>query len=277
MFRVAESDEDLARFAAIRLAASPRDTPAPPRREPDRLLLLWGDDGCGLAARSDLADSVTVQVYVRPEARLRGIGSALAERVVAHAHTFGRPYLFCTVDAQAEDGLAFATRRGLVEVGREVEARRVIGDEPRPDPLPGIEIVTIAERPELLEVAWHAVGADGYADIPAPSPIAMTLEGWLAEEATVPAGSFVALEQGRVVGYAGMLELEHGLTTVARSHRGRGLATHLKRHQLAWASSAGVGELVSYTQGINAAMQRVNESLGYRVEPPWLKLQGPLP
>ncbi|HET8607048.1 MAG TPA: hypothetical protein VFL66_08470 [Gaiellaceae bacterium] len=41
--------------------------------------------------------------------------------------------------------------------------------------------------------------------------------------------------------------------------------------------SVGARELVSYTQGRNDAMQRVNERLGYRVEPPWLKLQGPLP
>lgn len=277
MISVAASDDELARFAAIRLAASPRETPAPPRREPDRLALLWDDAGCGLAARSDLANSVTVQVYVRPEARRDGIGSALAERLVAHARTLGRPYAFATVDARSAAGVTFAERRGLVEVGREVEARRAIGDEPPPEPLPEIEVVTVAERPELLEAAWHAVGADGYADMPTPSPVAMTLEQWLAEEATVPEGSFVALAHGRVVGYAGMLEREHGLTAVARSHRRRGLATHLKRRQLAWAAAAGVRELVSYTQGRNDAMRRVNQRLGYRVEPPWLKLQGPLP
>ena len=277
MIRVAETDEELLRFAAIRLAASPRETTSPPRRTPERLLLLWDDAGCGMAAHSDLVDSVTVQVFVRPEAQRQGIGAALAERLLAHARTLGRDHLFATVDSLAADGVAFAERRGFVEVGREVEARRAIGDEPPPEPLPEIEVVTVAERPELLEAAWHAVGADGYADMPTPAPVAMTLELWLAEEAVVPEGSFVALEDGRVVGYAGMLELEHGLTTVARSHRGRGIATHLKSRQLAWAASAGVPELVSYTQGRNDAMQRVNERLGYRAEPPWLKLKGPLP
>ena len=275
--RRAESDDDLARFAAIRLAASPREMPGPPRREPDRLMLLWQDVGCGLAARSDLVDSVTVQVFVRHEARRAGIGSALAQELVAHARTFGRPYLFSTVDSQSVDGVAFAQHRGLVEVGREVEARRGIADEAMPAPLPGIDVVTVAERPELLAAAWHAVGADGYADLPTPSPVAMTLEEWLTEEATVPEGSFVALEHGRVVGYAGMLVHEHGLTTVARSHRGRGIATQLKRCQLAWAATAGIRELVSYTQGVNGAMQRVNGKLGYRAQPAWLKMKGPVP
>lgn len=273
--RVAESDADLELFAVIRRAASPRDWAAPPRREPDRLILLWDDVGCGLATRSDLADSVTVQVYVEPRSRRSGIGRELARRLVAHAQLLGRPFLFSTVDEQSSEGIAFAQHRGLVEVAREVEARREIRDEVPPPPMPGIDVVTIAECPELLTAAWHAVGCDGCADIPTPSALAWTLEDWLADEATVPEGSFVALEEGRIVGYAGMLELEHGLTTVARSHRGRGIATHLKRRQLAWASAAGVSELVSYTQGLNQAMQRVNEKLGYRIQPAWLKMKGP--
>jgi len=275
--RIAESDADLELFARIRLAASPRDWAVPPRREPDRLILLWGDVGCGLAARSDLTGSVTVQVYVVPAQRRAGIGTALWARLTEHARTFGRPFVFSTIDEQSDAGIVFAEHRGLVEVGREVEARRPIRDEPVPDPLPGIDVVSIAARPELLEAAWSAVGADGYADIPSPSTLGMTLQQWLDEEAAVPAGSFVALEGGRIVGYAGMLEDEHGLTTVSRSHRGRGIATHLKRHQLAWASRAGVAELVSYTQGLNDPMQRVNEKLGYRIEPAWLKMQGPVP
>lgn len=276
MLRIAESDDDLALFADIRLAASPRHSPTPPRREPDRLLLLWGDVGCGLAARSDLADSVTVLVYVRPEAQGAGVGTSLAGPVLDHARTFGRPMLFATVDAESAAGLAFARRYGLEEVGREVESRRVVGDEPWPDPLPGITVVSIAERPDLLEAAWDAVGREGFADIPAPSPITMTLDLWRQEEAAVPEASFVALEDGRVVGYAGMLDEEHGLTTVARSHRGRGIALHLKRCQLAWAAANGVPELVSYTQGVNDAMRRVNDRLGYVAEPAWLKMQGPV-
>jgi len=86
----------------------------------------------------------------------------------------------------------------------------------------------------------------------------------------------VALEGDQVVGYAGMLEDEHGLTVVARSHRGRGIATHLKRCQLAWAARNGVDELVSFTQGINDPMRAVNDRLGYVAEPAWLKMKGPL-
>ena len=281
MMRVAETDDELALFARIRLAASPRETRQPPRREPDRLLLLWDDVGCGLAARSDLLDSVTVRVFVRPEARGRGIGTALADRLVEHARTFARrDSLFTTVDTLQPRGVAFAERRGLVEVDYEVELRRPLGDLPahEPGPLPGIEVVSVAERPELLEPAYHCVAVEGYLDLPTPSPVEVTLEQWLDEEATLPEGSFVALDGREVVGYAGLLEGgEHGLTAVRRTHRRRGIASALKARQLAWASAAGLPELVTWTQGRNSPMQRVNELLGYRPEPPWLKLKGPLP
>ena len=65
--------------------------------------------------------------------------------------------------------------------------------------------------------------------------------------------------------YAGLLawtddptRAENGLTVVDRSWRGRGLATALKRRQLAWAAANGIREIVTWTQEGNEAMQRVN-------------------
>jgi GNAT superfamily N-acetyltransferase len=283
MIRIAETDDDLARWAAIRVAASPRERAAPPRRDPDRQQHRWGDDACAEAGRSDLVDSVRVAVFVRPHARRQGIGSTLWERLLAHARTLApRDRLFATVDELNADGVAFAERRGLVEVDREVEQRRRIGDERAPETPTGLELATIESRPELLAAAFEAVGADAYAELPTVAPVTMTLEQWLREEATLPAGSFVAIAGGAVVGYAGLLEhepgvVEHGLTAVAPTHRRRGIATLLKRRQLAWAAAAGYREAVTWTQGRNSAMQRVNERLGYVAAPAWLKLRGPLP
>ena len=93
-----------------------------------------------------------------------------------------------------------------------------------------------------------------------------------ARGGTLPAGSFVALEHGIIVGYAGLLawdgdasRAENGLTVVDRRWRGRGLATALKRRQLAWATANGIREIVTWTQAGNAAMQRVNIRLGYKI------------
>ncbi len=98
----------------------------------------------------------------------------------------------------------------------------------------------------------------------------VSIDEWLREEATLPGGTFVALEHGIIVGYAGLnawtddeTRAENGLTVVDRRWRGKGLATALKRRQLAWAAAQGIREIVTWTQQGNEAMQRVNVGLGY--------------
>jgi len=276
--REARSDEDLDLWAAIRTGASPRERLVRPLRAPGRLLLLAGEVGCARAVPSDLEGCATVEVFVSPGARRRGVGSRLFARCVEHARELDSQQLMTTVDELSEPGRAFAAARGFAEVDREVELRRIVGDEREPPPLPGITVLSLAERPELLRAAYQAVAVDAYAEMPLPGGYVTTLEKWIAEEGTgVAEASFVALDGDAIVGYAGMQpDGEHGLTAVRRSHRGRGIATHLKRRQLAWAARAGVKELITFTQGQNSAMQRVNELLGYIPEPAWLKLKAPL-
>jgi mycothiol synthase len=69
--------------------------------------------------------------------------------------------------------------------------------------------------------------------------------------------------------------LEHGLTAVRRSHRRQGIATALKRAQMAWAAEHGYRELVSDMVEGNAAMRAVNERLGYRPLRPVSVVSGP--
>ena len=116
-----------------------------------------------------------------------------------------------------------------------------------------------------------------------------TFNGWkIGDEAAkswkIEDGSFVALEDGEVVGYAGMLQhangsamAENGLLVVRRDRRGRGIALALKRSQLAWADRSGVVQLVTWTQKGNEAMQALNASLGYVTRSRALTMQGPMP
>jgi GNAT superfamily N-acetyltransferase len=144
-------------------------------------------------------------------------------------------------------------------------------DEPPAPPFDGVDFRTVAQRPELLQRSF-ALAQQGYADMVLKSgPAVVPIEEWIREEATLPAGSFVALEHGIIVGYAGLLawtddptRAENGLTVVDRRWRGRGLATALKQRQLAWAAANGIREVVTWTQVGNEVMQRVNERLGYK-------------
>ena len=97
----------------------------------------------------------------------------------------------------------------------------------------------------------------------------------------LPALSFVALENGRVVGYAILGRhdedtAEHWMTGVARSARGRGVALALKQAQIAAAKDAGWKSLRTLNDLGNAPMRRVNEKLGYERESEWVHLGGPL-
>jgi len=110
-----------------------------------------------------------------------------------------------------------------------------------------------------------------------PEPIpAPAYDDWALEELRGPV-VFGAFEGDRMVGYAALVTrparpevLEHGFTAVVRSHRGRGIATVLKRTQLARAAEHGYRELVTYTQEGNEPMRAVNDKLGYRPRPAWI-------
>ena len=158
----------------------------------------------------------------------------------------------------------------------------MLGDEQPAELPPGIEVVTVAERPSLLEEAYP-LACEGYADFATVAPASVSLEDWLREEATLPSGSFAALAEGEVVGYSGLMAhdnpgvAEDGLTVVRRDWRRRGLARALKRLELHWAAQNGVREVVTWTQRGNEGMRRLNELLGYEYRAISLTMCAPLP
>jgi mycothiol synthase len=257
--RRAESDADLEAWARVKRAILPNErawTPAEfrARDRPDRLVLVAGVDGepvgAGISQLSDVAGRASVTPRVLPAARRRGVGTALLHVLVAHASQLGVELLSSMVED--EGSRVFAERFGFRESDRQVEQVKSLGDEPEPPRLPdGVDVVTIAERPELLERA-HPLGVQGWSDMALDGVATITLEDWLAGEATLPEGSFVALADGEIVGYSGLCRLsdgvaEDGLTVVRRDWRRRGLASALKRRELAWAAANGIREIVTWT------------------------------
>jgi len=253
-----------------------------------RILLLAEVEGalagCGIAARSHFAGRGFVAPRVLPEFRRRGIGTALLLALADHVRSLGREELISFVYAGEPDSVAFAERFQQEVVDYQLEQIRLIGAEEPVAPPEGIEIVALGDRrEELLRAAWP-VALEGYADMPLPGDVSFERDEWLRDEATRPKGSFVALEDGEVVGYAGLLEhangsavAEHGLTVVRRDRRRRGIASALKRAQLEWAARSGLVELVTWTQKGNEAMQAINRGLGYVDHSRVLTYTGPLP
>jgi GNAT superfamily N-acetyltransferase len=286
-------------YAAVRNTVVPREPVTAEEvarsrlRKPGDVRMLarvdWHVAGCAGAIPSDLPDRTFAAIAVLPDFRRRGIGTAFLRRVAEIARAHGSSLVAGAIEEGDGAAAAFVSPFGFVEVLREIEVARLLGegvDEEGPEP-EGIEILPVGAREGLLEGAY-AVACEALPDMPLPAPyIVPSFARWAEEDATGPGvlheASLVALDSGRVVAFAGLLRraadprlAEHGLTAVARSHRGRGIATALKRRQIAWAARHGYRELVTWTQEGNTAMQAVNRRLGYVPRPAWIRLEAPL-
>lgn len=282
MIRRAESEADLSTWCDVWNAITPRE---PVRvedqvrrlaRQPERLQLVAGGVGAGLVAPSDSSGRLFVMVRVVPEARRRGVGSALFERLLEHARDLDPEWLSTHVSGAEPESIAWAKRRGFAEYGRQVELVLALrGDEQQPEPIDSIHVVELTEELhddayELTREAWADLPTDVQVDTP-------SYEVWLEEEVPGPI-AFVALDDGDLVGFAALMErgpelVEHGLTATRRSHRRRGIATTLKQTEIAWAAERGYRELITFTQDRNESMQAINLALGFRPEPPWISMR----
>ena len=286
-------------YAAVWGAVVPREPVTPEeiiragaRRAGDDVRLLarreWHVAGCAGIVRSDLPGRTFVRIAVLPDHRRHGIGTAFLDVAVAEARRQRSAFLSTAVEEGDSAGEAFAAHFGFEEAFREVEVvRRLRPDESPPPPPAGIEIVPVASRPGLVEGAY-AIACIALPEMPLPAPYSVPpVEHWAEEDAVGPGvlhgGTFAAVENGTVVGFAGLLRrgadprvAEHGLAAVAPEARRRGIATALKQAQIAWAAANGYRELVTYTQAGNHAMQAVNRHLGYEPRPAWMRLEAPV-
>jgi len=277
--RAAESDADLEGWIHVRRTLFPNESAGTveqqrERATPDRLLLVAELDGklagSGIADRSSNLERAFIVPRVLPGLRRRGVGTALLRELVSHARRMEVPGVSSLVDGNDGGAMAFAERFGFEEVDRQVEqVRSLDGTETAVTPLPdGVEVVTIEEHPELLERTYE-LALQGYEDMVLPWTVVVPIEEWLRDEATFPGGSFVALTDGEIVGFSGLMRhdsdgvAEDGLTVVRRDWRRRGLARALKEREIEWAAANGLNEIVTWTQRGNDGMRAVNEQLGY--------------
>ena len=241
--------------------------------------------GSGVGRPSSIEGCFYAIPRVLPDLRGRGVGSALYETLSEQAQSAGRESLLTRVREDDEASVRFARKRGFEEISREmpvvlhlanVEGAAVETPE-------GVEIVSLAERPDLAEGAWRVDG-EASRDIPVEGMTVRPFEEWralyLEGPSAVREATLAALADGEVVGYASLFGYpggfaEHGLTAVLRPWRGRGIATALKRSQIAWAKRAGYTEIRTANDEANVAMRGINARLGYVAEPASLLLRGP--
>ena len=226
---------------------------------------------------------------VLEDGRRRGAGSALYATVSDWLRERGLDVLHASVSEDDELSLAYARRRGFHEIERYPRLLLDLStiDEPVVQAPPGVEILTWAERPELVR-GMYEVAVEAYADVPGGDAEEMEpFEDWLAHDmqgsGDKPEATFVAVAGGEVVGYAKYSLTEarprvafHDMTGVRRSWRGRGVARALKQAQIAWAKRAGYEELETSNEERNEPIRRLNADLGYSLAPGRILLEGPL-
>ena len=260
-------------------------------RESAWLLALRGDVpvGCGVGRPSSLAGSLYAMVRVLPEHRLKGVGSTLYEALSEHARARGLASLWGRIREEDSESREFARKRGFSEVGRELEVvLDVTTADTSGEPPVEVELVTLADRPDLTQAVFE-VDAEVAPDAPSHEQghEPQTFERWHAEylegPGAVPSACVVALVGGTVVGYTGLRRngstspvAENLLTAVRRPWRRRGIATALKREQIARAREAGIERILTTNDETNAGMRGVNARLGYRPAPVQILVSGPL-
>ena len=281
----AHTDSDLEAMIAVRVAADP-DRP-PPRLENLRhnlsaqglmYLVAWHDGepvACGFVYPDVPETYAEAHVVVVPSARCGGIGSAMLQRAGAAARGADKAQLQGEVRADDATSRSYLERRGYSVVGGEqaVALHLETLEPPTPSPPEGIAIVSLEDRPDLVD-ALYIVGTEGAEDIPG-FPGRPTYEQWRAFDIDRPTRPrkffFIALAGDEPIGYTTLddygSDAFHGLTTVRRQWRGRGIATALKLTQIAAAKHAGFRRLVTASEERNEPMRNLNAKLGYTSEP----------
>lgn len=293
--RVVRTDADIDTYVSVRTLVHPetpmpRDVVVDDRRKPDQLDLIAELDGTpvGVASVSKFGGdpdgglaSVTIRVVA--EHRRHGIGTALHLRASEHARLLGKTTFWVAARDVDTDSLGYYGAVGYREIGRMQDVYLSLAAADLTPEIPaGIEIVAATDEHDR---GAYAVALEADPDIPAAAPIVSgPFEQW--RERTFGTFvdrklSFVALEAGRVVGYATLGRFTedtfmHWMTGVARSSRRRGIALALKQTQIVAAQRAGLAYLRTQNDLGNGSMLRVNEKLGYERRFEWVHLSGPL-
>jgi mycothiol synthase len=231
-------------------------------------------------------------IAVLPEARRQGIGERLLLEISDTARAAGKTGLHIRCVEDRPEGIDFLAHRGFTELDRSKTVRLDLAGlvAPALASPPGIAIVSLAARPDLVE-GVHAVALETFDDIPGgDDPMAA---GDLAEfrardvdRPSVPKDAFfVAVDtaRGRAVGYASLSLLPgstttayHDMTAVLRSFRGRGIARALKHATIDWAVRNGLTTLETGNDEANASMRALNARLGYVPMADEITMRGPL-
>lgn len=232
-------------------------------------------------------DKYWVVVAVDPDHQRRGVGRRLFTATEEVAVSRGATTLFAGVRAAQERSVRFFERSGFVERRRTWLSRLDLASVPRAGPgpraadapVPGIELTTAAQegsnRADVRERVYRLY-TESEKDVPrmsegAPATYEQFIEMIFGGPGYFPEGVFLARAGGD---YVAMTTLTHnstkpdtlniGFTGTLPSHRGKGIASELKRIAIEFARDQGYRFVQTYNDSLNDRIWSINERLGFR-------------
>ena len=196
--------------------------------------------------------------------------------VSARARGFGNDSIQGEVRENDAESRAFLERRGFVQVGAEkavVLDLEAASNRPTSSRRPACGSCRASRSPTCSRRCTSS--ASRRTRTSPARRASQTFEQWRSHEIDRPTRRpelcFIALAGDEVVGYAALQvfgdEAHHGLTATRRDWRRRGVATALKRAEIAAAKRAGFRRLITESEERNEPMRRLNEKLGFVPSP----------
>jgi mycothiol synthase len=231
-----------------------------------------------------------INIRVRPEFQRRGIGGRLYQRILNHLEPLALHELKTQAREDNHAAIAFLTGLGFREVWRRFQSTLETANFDFA-PFEGLEQklnahgVRIVTYPELetdpeRDRKLFDLDTELALDIPTGEELVNpSLEHWKAEFLEPPRvlkpAFFVAVAGGDYVGLSTLWTDGAGfltaMTGVRRSHRGLGLALALKVRGIQYAKDHGDREITTMNDAPNAAMIGINEKLGFKRAPEWIR------
>ncbi len=231
-----------------------------------------------------------VRVFVSPEFQRRGVGRHLYQAILNHLKAFALQELKTQAREDNRAAIAFLHQHGFREVWRRFQSRLETAnfDFAPYDGLEqkivdnGVRIVTYPELegdPERDRKLFE-LDLELSLDIPTDEELVNpSFERWKAEFLESPRvlepAFFVAVAGDDYVGLSTLWtdgeRLLTAMTGVRRSHRGLGLALALKLRGIQYAKDHGGQEITTMNDAPNAAMIGINQKLGFKRAPEWIR------
>jgi mycothiol synthase len=233
---------------------------------------LWvvrsGDTVAGFALARQVGGTTEVDLVVSPESRGHGLGSALADAVLAELDGPVSAWSHGNHPAAA----ALAASRGFARERDLWVMRRPLSSVPSPREVP--DLVVRPFEPGRDEDAFLALNAAAFAHHPEQGSMSRAdLDERMAEPWFDPAGFFLADRDGALLGFhwtkvhdappAG----EIYVLGVSPSAQGMGLGKVLALTGLAYLRSRGLESVLLYVEADNAAAVALYEGIGFTHAP----------